>query len=307
LSAVLILLFVNKKVTTRIFVVAMLALLVVDMYPVNKRYLNGDNFVPKRKVKSAFQMTQADKDILQDRDPNYRVLNLTVDTYNDPTTSYHHKSVGGYSAAKLRRYDDLIKYQLSKGNISVINMLNTKYIITASESGEPVAMLNPDAMGNAWFVNEIEWVNGAKAEMEALNSFDEKRTAIADSHFKNIIPAQIPQRSEGDTIYLTHYQPNKLNYKSVSQNGGYALFSEIYFPWGWQITIDGEPAQMARVNYVLRGMSIPSGEHEIEFVFSPTSLKVNTIIAFASIAIIIIAGAYLIITSIRKREEECLR
>lgn len=307
LSAVLILLFVNKKVTTRIFVVGMLALLVVDMYPVNKRYLNGNNFVPKRKVKSAFQMTQADKDILQDRDPNYRVLNLTVDTYNDPITSYHHKSVGGYSAAKLRRYDDLIKYQLSKGNFSVINMLNTKYIITASESGEPVAMLNPDAMGNAWFIDEIKWVDGAKAEMEALNSFDEKRTAIADSHFKNIIPAQIPQRSEGDTIYLTHYQPNKLNYKSVSQNGGYAVFSEIYFPWGWQITIDGEPAQMARVNYVLRGMTIPSGEHEIEFVFSPTSLKVNTIIAFASIAIIIIAGAYLIITSIRKREEECLR
>ena len=307
LSAIILLLFVNKKISTKLFAVAMLALVVVDMYPVNKRYLNGDNFVPKRKVKSAFQMTQADRDILKDLDPNYRVLNLTVDTYNDPTTSYHHKSIGGYSAAKLRRYDDLIKYQLSKGNISVINMLNTKYFITASESGEAVAMLNPDAMGNAWFVDEIEWVDGAKAEMEALNSFDEKRTAIADSHFKNIIPAQIPQRSEGDTIYLTHYQPNKLNYKSVSQNGGYAVFSEIYFPWGWQITIDGEPAQMARVNYVLRGMSIPAGEHEIEFKFEPTSLKVNTAIAFASIAIIVLVGAYLIITSIRKREEECLK
>lgn len=314
ISATLLYLYVDKKVNTKVFAISMLALVVVDMYPINKRYLNEDNFVPERRVQNPFPMTQADKDILQDKDPNFRVLNLTVDTYNDPTTSYYHKSVGGYSAAKLRRYDDLIKYQLTEvdennqryaslKNISVINMLNTKYVIV-SQNGTPMAVLNPDAAGNAWFVEEVKWVEGAKAEMEALSYFDEKRTAIADTRFKNIIPAQIPQKSEGDTIYLTHYQPNKLNYKSVSKNGGYAVFSEIYFPWGWQITIDGKPAEMAQVNYLLRGLNIPAGEHEIEFRFEPTSLRVNTGIAFAAIAIILIPSGYLLVQAVRKRREE---
>ncbi|MBR4962988.1 MAG: hypothetical protein IKY54_03710 [Muribaculaceae bacterium] len=304
LSAVTVMLYVYKKINTKLFASLMVVLVVVDMYPVNKRYLNSDNFVPTRKVKSAFQMTQADRDILQDPDPNYRVLNLTVDTYNDPTTSYYHKSVGGYSAAKLRRYDDLIKYQLSKGNMKVINMLNTKYIITASEDGVPEAMYNPEAAGNAWLVENIIWVDGAKAEMDALNDFDEKRTVIADNHFADKIPAVIPQKTEGDTIYLTHYQPNKLTYKSVSKNGGYAVFSEIYFPWGWQITIDGELVEMARVNYLLRGVNIPAGEHDIEFCFEPTSLKVNTIIAFTSIFMVLIVGVGVVVSSLRKYKEE---
>ncbi len=305
-SAGVLILYVYKMIPTQIFATLMIVLVVADMYPINKRYLNSDNFVPQRKVKSAFQMTQADRDILQDPDPNYRVLNLTVDTYNDPTTSYHHKSVGGYSAAKLRRYDDLIKYQLSKGNMSVINMLNTKYIITASEDGAPEAMYNPEAAGNAWFVDEIIWVDGAKAEMDALTYFDEKRTVVVDKYFADKIPAVLPQKSEGDTIYLTHYQPNKLLYKSVSENGGYAVFSEIYFPWGWQITIDGEPAEMERVNYVLRGLNIPAGEHEIEFRFEPTSLTVNTSIAFVSIALILIAGGFVVVRLVRKQQKECL-
>ena len=303
LSAGVLVMFVYKKINAKLFAILMIALVVVDMYPVNKRYLNSNNFVPERKVKSAFQMTQADRDILQDKDPNYRVLNLTVDTYNDPTTSYHHKSVGGYSAAKLRRYDDLIKYQLAKGNMKVINMLNTKYFITASEDGEPIAMYNPDALGNAWLVENVLWVDGAKTEMEALNDFDEKNTVVADRCYVDKIPSLIPQKSEGDTIYLTHYQPNKLSYKSVSCNGGYAVFSEIYFPWGWQITIDGNPVEMERVNYLLRGLNIPAGEHNIEFSFEPTSLRVNTIIAFASIFVVLFAGAYMLVRSVRKREE----
>ncbi len=304
MSAVVVMLFVYKKINAKVFALLMIALVVVDMYPINKRYLNSDNFVSKRKVKSAFQMTQADRDILQDSDPNYRVLNLTVATYNDPTTSYYHKSIGGYSAAKLRRYDDLIKYQLSKGNMKVINMLNTKYIITASEDGSPEAMYNPDAAGNAWFVDEVMWVDGAKAEMDALNYFDVNRTVIADNHFADKIPAVIPQKTEGDTIYLTHYQPNKLTYKSVSQNGGYAVFSEIYFPWGWQITIDGESVEMARVNYLLRGLNIPAGEHDIEFRFEPTSLRVTTAIAFASIMVVLLAGVFVLVRLYRKRNEE---
>jgi hypothetical protein len=305
-SAGVLMLFLYKKITTKLFAILMILLLVADMYPINKRYLNSDNFIPQRKVKSAFQKTQADKDILQDPDPNYRVLNLTVDTYNDPTTSYYHKSVGGYSAAKLRRYDDLIKYQLSQGNMSVINMLNTKYFITQDEDGVPMAMYNPDAAGNAWFVDEVIWVDGAQAEMDALSNFDEKRTVVVDKYFADKIPAVLPQKSEGDTIYLTHYQPNKLLYKSVSENGGYAVFSEIYFPWGWQITIDGEPAEMERVNYVLRGLNIPAGEHEIEFRFEPTSLTVNTSIAFVSIALILIAGGFVVVRLVRKQQKECL-
>jgi hypothetical protein len=190
--------------------------------------------------------------------------------------------------------------------MSVINMLNTKYFITATEEGELKAVPNPDAAGNAWFVDEIIWVDGAQAEMDALTYFDEKRTVVVDKYFADKIPAVLPQKSEGDTIYLTHYQPNKLLYKSVSENGGYAVFSEIYFPWGWQITIDGEPAEMERVNYVLRGLNIPAGEHEIEFRFEPTSLTVNTSIAFVSIALILIAGGFVGVRLVRKQQKECL-
>ncbi|MBR5533199.1 MAG: YfhO family protein [Bacteroidales bacterium] len=295
----------NKRVVLGISVAILSMLVIFDMYPVNKRYLSSKNFVSERRVKNPFPKTEADMAILQDDDPNFRVLNLTVDTYNDPTTSYYHKSVGGYSAAKLRRYDDLIKYQLSQGNMSVINMLNTKYFITQGEDGVPVAMYNPEASGNAWFVSEVKWVDGAKAEMEALNDFNEKETAVVDKHFADIVSDQIYEVSEEDVIYLTSYQPNKLNYKSVSKNGGLAVFSEIYFPWGWQITIDGEPAEMARVNYVLRGVNIPAGEHEIEFRFEPTSLKVNTIIAFISIAIILFAGAVIVVNAIKNKKKGC--
>lgn len=301
-AAGVLMLLVYSKVKTAIVAAIMATLVIADMYPINKRYLNSDNFVPERRVENPFPMTQADRDILQDKDPNYRVLNLTVDTYNDPTTSYYHKSVGGYSAAKLRRYDDLIKYQLQKGNMSVINMLNTKYFITASEDGQPYAMPNPDAAGNAWFVEDVKWVDGAKEEMDALSNFDEKKTVIADNLYKGEIPAQIAAISESDTIYLTHYQPNKLTYKSVSQNGGYAVFSEIHFPWGWQITINGEPVQMQRVNYLLRGLNIPAGECDIEFCFEPKSLAVTTNIAYTAIALIFIGAIYAAVRRYRREK-----
>lgn len=301
-AAGVMLLFAYGKIKVGVAAALFAALVIFDMYPINKRYLNSNNFVPERRVQNPFPMSEADRAILQDKDPNYRVLNMTVDTYNDPTTSYYHKSVGGYSAAKLRRYDDLIKHQLSKGNMAVVNMLNTKYVISQGEDGVPQAFRNPGAMGNAWFVDEIKWVDDAKAEMGALSEIEVSKTAVADKYFKTVVSEPIPARAEGDTIYLTHYQPNKLNYKSVSQNGGFAVFSEIYFPWGWQISIDGKQVEMARVNYVLRGLNIPAGTHDIEFKFEPTSLKVTTGIAYASIAIVLIAGGFMLLRSFRTKQ-----
>lgn len=279
--------FVHGKMKSMAAVALLGAMVLVDMYGVNKRYLNSGNFVEEQRVENPFPPTAADLAILQDKDPNFRVLNLTVSTYDDPVTSYYHKSVGGYSAAKLRRYDDLIKYQLLKNNPHVINMLNTKYLIVPDDNGAPKAVLNPDAAGNAWFVSDIEWVDDAASEMSALDDFDERRTAVIDTHFKEFVKGAVPP-SQGDTIYLESYRPNNLVYKSSSARGGFAVFSEIYFPWGWHVSVDGEEVPHVRVNYVLRGLQIPAGEHTVVFRFDPDSLHVTTAVAYVSIAAIFI-------------------
>ncbi|MCP9610628.1 hypothetical protein [Coprobacter tertius] len=302
LGTAILLLYGYGKLGKTTFIVFTGIIILSDMYSVDKRYLNSDNFVPERKIKDPFPMTEADRIILEDKDPNYRVYNLTVSSFQDASTSYRHKSIGGYHAAKLRRYDDLIKYQLANNNRHVINMLNTRYLIVPGnkETG-PQVIKNPDAAGNAWFVSDIKWVNDAQEEMNALTDFDEKKTAIIDKHFANIIDKNITPPAPGDTIYLTSYKPNELRYKSNSSKGGLAVFSEIYFPWGWQISIDGKPAQMARVNYVLRAMEIPAGQHEIIFRFDPVSVKVTTGIAIGCITLILLLGIWALIDVIRRK------
>lgn len=271
--------------------VALIGVLVLaDVYSVDKRYLNSDHFVFKKQVTDPFPMTVVDKQILQDQDPNYRVLNLTVNTFNDATTSYYHKSVGGYHAAKLRRYQDLIEHQLSKGNAGVINMLNTKYIIDKNDTGQPVVIQNPDAAGNAWFVPQIKWVAGADEEMAALTGFDPKSEAVIDDRFRkelgiDAVQAPLP----GDTIYLTSYKPNELKYDVHTQNGGLAVFSEIYYPAGWCVTVDGKPAKEVRADYVLRAMYLPKGTKEVVFRFDPKSVTVTETIAFIAMSVLLLA------------------
>ncbi|MEG1573991.1 MAG: YfhO family protein, partial [Bacteroidales bacterium] len=298
------LMFAYNKLGKRAVVCLIGVMVLLDMYPVNKRYLNGDNFVEQQKIVNPFPPTKADLMIMQDKDPNFRVLNLTADTYNDPYTSYYHKSIGGYSAAKLRRYDDLIIYQLSKGNIHVINMLNTKYIITKDKNGEIIAMHNPEAAGNAWLVSDIKWVKDAAGEMAALDNFDEKKTAVIDEHFRAFVPDKLTTPAQGDTIYLTSYKPNEVQYNVRSINGGFAVFSEIYFPWGWNVTIDGKDVQMARVDYVLRGLQLPAGEHTIIFRFDPESLHVTTGIAYAAIILVILLCAGTLYVVFRRKRKD---
>ena len=278
-------------------------LLIADMGVVNKRYLNGDSFVENRRLKDPFPMTQVDKYILQDTDPNYRVFNVAAgDPFSDARTSYYHKSVGGYHAAKLARYQDLIDRQLSQMNISVFNMLNTKYFIVPTQDGSVTVERNPDALGNAWFVEEIIWAENADAEMEALDTLNPAHTAVVDKRFAQLIDDEAVVNTEGDNIELTSYKPNELRYKSNAAQPRVAVFSEIYFPWGWHVTIDGKEVKEARANYVLRALNVPAGEHEIVFRFDPQSLAVTEGIAFASIGGIFILLIVAAVVTWRKRK-----
>ncbi|MBO7317892.1 MAG: YfhO family protein, partial [Bacteroidales bacterium] len=272
---------------------------------VNKRYLNGDSFVENRRLKDPFPMTQVDKYILQDTDPNYRVFNLAAgDPFSDARTSYYHKSVGGYHAAKLARYQDLIDRQLSRMSMPVLNMLNTKYFIVPTQEGGVTVEQNPEAMGNAWFVEQVQWVDNADAEMAALDTFDPAYTAVVDKRFAELIDDKAVVHTEGDSIALTSYKPNELRYVSNTAQPRVAVFSEIYFPWGWQVTIDGEVVKEARANYVLRALNIPAGQHEIVFRFDPQSLAVTESIAFASIGgiFLLLIAAVAVPCACRKRK-----
>ncbi len=288
----------EKKLSATVTMVALAVILVGDMYPVNKRYLNSENFVTPARKTNPFPMTDADKYILQDKDMNYRVLNAAAGpslsaSFNEPRTSYYHKSIGGYHAAKLRRYQDLIERQLVNANPAVLNMLNTRYIIQPLEDGRETVVRNPGALGNAWFVSEVKWVDNADAEMEAITDFDPSFTAVADRKFEREIGTNVIPPVAGDTIYETGYKPDELTYRYHSQQGGLAVFSEIYFPWGWQVTVDGEPVEMGRVNYVLRAVNLPAGDHEVVFRFDPES--VHTTEAIAYISLILILAAFVLV------------
>ena len=257
-------------------------LVVCDMWNVNKRYLNDDNFVRKNKVKIPYKPTQADNFILNDKDPNFRVFNSSVSTFNDASTSYFHKSIGGYHGAKLKRYQELIEFHISKGNMNVLNMLNTKYFI--SRDGKP--QLNTAALGNAWFINNINLVMNADEEIDALKDFDPINTAIVDNRFSNYIIPNLDNSSSN--IKLDIYKPNYLKYSSESTNDGIAIFSEIYYNKGWDAYIDGVKTDYFRANYVLRALNIPSGNHIIEFKFQPSVYSISENISLASSLILFI-------------------
>ena len=242
-------------------------LVLADMVPVNKRFFNNDNFVKQKDSEAHFKIQPWEEQILQDKTLDYRVLNLNANTFNDSRTSYRLKSIGGYHAAKLRRYQDLIDEHISKMNWSVLNMLNTKYIVT-KQGVYP----NPDAMGNAWFVNSVLFVPTPDDESAALNTLDLHTTAVADEKFREILTCE-PQPSAEDKIVLTEYTPNRLSYSASVAQDRVAVFSEIYYPHGWHLYIDGKEAEIGRVNYVLRAAVIPAGEHNIQMQFVPDPLK----------------------------------
>ena len=291
------------------YMVAILGVLVIaDMWPVNKRYLNDSHFVTKKNNKAAFQMLPYEKQILQDKDPHFRVFNLTTNTFNDARTSYYLKSIGGYSAAKLRRYQDLIDEHISKMNWNVIGMLNAKYIIVPDKkSGQAQVQLNPYAMGNAWFVDTLLVADNANEESDALNYLDLSTTTVLDKEFAGYVEDFTPERDPKAMVRLTKYTPRYLDYEYSTSKPGTIVFSEIYYPYGWKATIDGKPADIYRVNYMLRAINVPAGTHSIHMEFAPDSAKKGDAIAMVCIAImyttILLVIGMALYRTIRKRKK----
>jgi len=279
------------------------ALAMIDLLGVSSRYLSKDNFMEPEDFEGAFAPTQADQIIKQDPDPNYRVLNLTQSTFNDAITSYHHKSVGGYHAAKLSIYQDLIENQLSKQpmNMSVLNMLNTRYVITQDSSGQVMPSRNPGALGNVWFVQEVRFVKDPAAEMKALDDFDPARTAVVQEAFRSSVT--VPATDSGAVISLVKNDHDIVTYQSVSSAPQFAVFSEVYYDRGWKAFVDGKESPIVKANYVLRGLSVPAGKHAIEFRFEPSSYangrRVTAISQFVLIGLLL--GALL--TELRRNRQ----
>ncbi len=289
-GALLILLFLKKKISRQYFLLLLALLFLVDLWPIGKRYLNNSHFVSKKANKEIISPSNADRQILNDT-TYYRVLNLSLDPFNDASTSYFHKSIGGYHGAKLKRYQEIIERHISRSNLTVINMLNTKYIIQPTEDRKSTrVVVNPDALGNAWFVDSLFWVDSADEEIDALHDIKPSKTAIIHRKFNSIIPEnQFTVPDSMDQIKLISYAPDELRYESLTTGNRFAVFSEIYYPKGWKAYIDDKPAGHVQVNYILRGMLIPEGNHTIRFEFHPDSYYISKQIAgFSSILIIII-------------------
>lgn len=309
-TSVLVWSFLKFRYNRNIFIYSLLALVLIDLAFVGKRYLGDDDFIRKSANAVPFPESAADRMILQDTAKDYRVLNLAANVFNDAGTSYYHKSIGGYHGAKLKRYKELIDFRLTPelaalkvaiqkqdSNIfdvirsqPVLNMLNTKYIII-NPDGAP--LVNTGALGNAWFVTGVEWVPNADSEMTALNTFQPAVTAVVEESFKSVLTgfSTTPDSTAG--IVLTDYKPDMLTYSSNSTEARLAVFSEIYYDKGWKVYVDGKEAPYARADYVLRCMVIPGGKHTIEWKFEPEVVKKGEKIAFAGslLLLLVCAGA----------------
>lgn len=274
---------INKNVVLGVFVV----LIVFDLVGVDKRYVNKDNFESKSKNERPFVASAVDQEILKDKS-YYRVANFAVNPLNDGSTSYFHNSIGGYHAAKPRRYEELFEYQIAKNNFEVLNMLNAKYIIFADQQGNQQMQQNTEANGNAWFVNQVEFVDSADEEIRALDSLKTKEKAIVAIEFKDLLPQTTYLKDSTAAISLTNYDVNKLTYTSRTNSEQLALFSEMYYKNGWNAYVDGKLTPHFRANYVLRALVVPKGEHTIEFKFEPSIIKKGNTITLASYALILL-------------------
>lgn len=280
-------LYITSKLDVNKVVIALSVFVLFDLVSVNLNYVNSEDFKPARRIEKPFIATEADKQILKDKS-HYRVANFTLDPMQDGSTSYFHKSVGGYHAAKLGRYQELIEYQLTKNNIEVFNMLNAKYFI----AGEKEVQINPDANGNVWFVNEVKKVSNANEEIKALDSLNTKKTVVIDvNEINRSYQSDFPNTFAVDstsTIKLVDYQLNKLGYESVSNSEQFAVFSEVFYKDGWNAYLDGKLMPHVRVNYVLRGMKVPAGNHKIEFRFEPTVIEQGATISLMSYLLLLV-------------------
>ena len=291
-----------SKPKTMIFGIALCALIVADMWPVDKRFCNDSHFISNRDKEKNFAMQPYEKLLLDTDKSYYRVFNFANNPFNEARTSYRLHSVGGYSAAKLRRYQDLIDEHLMKMNMNVFNMLNTKYFITQGNNGALVAQRNPEAMGNAWFVDSVLVVNAANEESEALRTLDLRKKAVTDKQFESFVITS-PQDASAHAECVS-YAPNKLEYKTFSSVPKTLVLSEIYYPHGWRATVDGEKTDIFRVNYLLRAINLPAGEHSVVMTFVPDSVRTGNIIGVICLTIFLLTLAATIVFSLRRTKNE---
>lgn len=322
LASIFLFLYLTKKLKLELFLVTMGIFILADLWPVAGRYLEAKNYVPKAQYDAAPAKSPADEQILQDKSLDYRVLNLSTSTFNDAATSYYHKSIGGYHGAKLKKYQEIIDFHLDKeinsfydglntaaqndslmrihmAKLGVLNMLNTKYVIVPAKD-QVFAIPNPQANGNAWFVKKIKTVANADSEIVALFGLNTKREAVIQQKNKELAPIADHYNADGK-ITLQSYKPNSLVYETDSKEKGFAVFSEIYYPKGWNAYVDGNLAPHTGVNYILRGMEIPAGKHKVEFKFEPQVYKTgNSIAMVGSILLLLVVGAGLYFANKRK-------
>jgi uncharacterized membrane protein YfhO len=288
LTAGVLWMFLKSKLKQGIAILIIAVFVLFDLVSVDKKYVNKDDFKSSRKIEKPFIASNADKLILQDK-THFRVGNFSVNPMNDGSTSYFHQSIGGYHAAKMMRYQELFEYQIAKNNMQVLNMLNTKYFIVDNDKGEKQAQQNPDANGNAWFVENVKVVNSANSELQILDSLNTKVSAVID---KSKLLDNVNFNFEKDstaTIKLINYDVTELTYRTKTEKEQFVVFSEIYYKDGWNAYIDGKLTNHFRVNYVLRGMKIPAGEHEIEYKFEPKVIQQGGMISlFSYISIILV-------------------
>ena len=324
LGTAVLLLLRMKKIQPKYAVGAIIVLCLVDMWQVNKRYLNDGMFVERSVRETPQQETATDRQIMQDKAPDYRVLNLASNTFNENETSYYHKSIGGYHAAKLRRYQEMIDQYIGKemrdmqgaivnaqGDMTrvagdsiypVLNMLNTKYVILPLQGGQTAPLLNPYAFGNAWFVDRISYVDNANAEIDAVGKLNLRHEAVADSKFKDALGEPVAQQSNA-VVTLKKYEPNELTYTVESQKGGIVVFSEVYYP-GWTATVDGTDTPVGRVNYILRAINVKPGKHTVVLTFKPASVKNTETAAYVAYLLLVLAIAAGVFFEMKRRKNE---
>ena len=318
-GVLLMLLYKAKKLNAKPLTVLLIVLCLLDLWQVNKRYLNDAMFVPKYEREQKQPLTQTDQLILQDKTLDYRVLNMASNTFNENETSYYHKSIGGYHAAKLRRYQELIDAHIAPemqslfhgimdagGDMTqvngdslfpVLNMLNMRYVVLPLQSGQTVPVQNPYTYGNAWLVDKVEYVDNANQELDAVGRLPLRHVAVADSKFSEVL-GQSRQQDSVSIVTIEKYEPNQLTYKVRSGQGGVVVFSEVYYP-GWTATVDGQEAELGRVDYVLRALQVEAGEHEVVLSFFPKSVDRTEAVAYVALGVLLLLCLAALLTVIR--------
>ncbi len=280
-------LYIEKKIRREVVLIAFFVLTMLDLVTVARRYVNEDDFVAASKMQRPFESTPAHEEIQKDKG-HYRVLNFMVNPMNDGSTSYFHNSIGGYHAAKPRRYQELFDYQIARNNMEVLHMLNTKYIVFPGENNQEGVQLNQDANGNAWFVDGIVLVDTADEEMRALDSLDSKSQAVVRREYQDMLAGLSFKRDSTASIRLSEYRANQMTYETQAETDQLAVFSEIYYENGWKAYVDGEPVPHLRADYVLRAMVIPGGRHSVVFRFEPEVVRNGTRITLVSYALFLL-------------------